>query len=209
MYLHPGYNITIGNAWPAKSVGVLSTAVYLINPAQRITVNGNITVWSAYIKILAPLTFQVWRPNRKWFTLIGETVYDQEANGSITFNVNDPISVRKGDIIGFKFPGRSVIPFNGTQCDLHDTYTKYRTNVNVHVGGTYFFKTMKPAWNFKTMKPVWNSCRSYSISATIQYYKGGTYNYIKLDSYPYTIITPSVLPYNITNILNYTVIVHH
>ena len=100
------------------------------------------------------MSFQVFRRSSgSRYTLIGQTKASARS-GTNTVAAN--IAIKKGDYLGFYFPGSSIIPFDGHECTTQRSY--YVQRPSVRVGSSYTFRQKERGWN---------PCRKYSQIAVI------------------------------------------
>ena len=104
---------------------------------------------------------QVWRNVRSNdFKLVGETDYNVKSAGVNHIQICPTIAVKSGDVLGFYFPANSIIPFDGSECELkRGYYVHYPTVSKVRVGASFTFSQMQKGWN---------PCRKYSLEATVE-----------------------------------------
>ena len=79
------------------------------------------------------------------------------------------IAVKKGDLLGFYFPGASIIPFKGHECTTPTTY--YEKNSDVQGDKNFLPRSIKDVkgktFEFKKKQNGWKPCRTYSQLAVI------------------------------------------
>ena len=91
------------------------------------------------------------------YTIVGQTEAKVIRTGSNSVYAN--IAVKKGDFLGFFFPGASIIPFDGHECTSQRSYYVQKPSRS----------SVKPgkSFTFKQKERGWNPCRKYSQIAVI------------------------------------------
>ena len=76
--------------------------------------SGFLLEWYFYATASAPITLQVWRPRgHNKYTLVAQTMCDKPTVGeNVVKAAETNIQVYKGDVIGFQFQDKNVIPFD-------------------------------------------------------------------------------------------------
>ena len=98
------------------------------------------------------------------------------------------MAVRKGDVIGFYFPGNSIIPFDGSECYTRRTlYVKSPIASRLKPGAIHYFSTKRGGWN---------PCRAYSLQVRIALVNGWK-NVKTIHSYGYILAWAGSLLYAI------------
>ena len=123
---------------------------------------GHLFGWRIYAQRSGEIILQVWRPTGSSYRykLVGQTEYEADKAGIHEISLNSEIEVEDGDVIGFFFPGQSIIPFDGSECYSRRTlYVKNPSRSSVKVGAYYTFRKKISGWN---------PCRNYSIVAQIR-----------------------------------------
>jgi len=93
------------------------------------------------------------------FTLISETPYNVPSKGVHVVKPKGIVTVRKGDVLGFFFPGHSIIPFDGQECARNPGLYVYAPHAaSVKPGRTFRFHAMRRGWR---------PCRQYSFNALV------------------------------------------
>ena len=99
--------------------------------------------WSVYIQRIDTIYFQIWRP--VWdnqFTLVWQTPFNPTKTGINVFDVEEPVNVKEGDKIGFRYKGGGVIPYkmeNWSDSSLPERRWYYAGTMNSEVDKTYSF----------------------------------------------------------------------
>jgi hypothetical protein len=87
---------------------------------KGIGMDGIIIKWSVYIRYTGTLILQVWRPQSSSdnFILVGQVTKKFTKTGSqyLAGSEVGNILVKRGDILGFQYPGKSPIFFSGGKC---------------------------------------------------------------------------------------------
>jgi len=140
-----------------------TNSIYITNPHFRYSASqhGVVKKWQFYAKTQGLIFLQVWkRSHGTVYTLRSQTRINIPRAGFNTVDANS-IEIERGDVLGYFFPGRSVIPFDGHECsdvNQRGLYVQRPTHSLVQPGRAFRFSLMQPGW-----KP----CRQYSYRAII------------------------------------------
>ena len=102
---------------------------------------------------------KVWRPTGQsyGYQLVSSTVFYARIRGVNLIHVHQYFRIRYGDVIGFYFPGKAIIPFDGAGCSSHrGVYALKPTQSNLKIGAVT---------NFKPTDTCQLPCRRYSVAA--------------------------------------------
>merc|ERR1712055_558732 len=135
-----------------------SNAMYIWELHRSISHSGTIKQWKFYARRTGQIYLQVFRKySGCYYKIIGQTIVNVRRTGSNTVNAN--IAVKKGDYLGFYFPGSSIIPFDGHECTSQRTYyVRSPSKSSIQVNRYFYFRQKQYGW-----KP----CRKYSQTAVI------------------------------------------
>jgi len=141
-----------------------SSAMYIPKPLEEFDIRTPITGWNFYAYRTGTIELMLFRPlnaENKDFEIVGKTVYNVLSAGEKTIRLDkeDWIKARPGDLIGFNFPGNSIIPFDREYgCDAEEW--------TVYVREPESEQASQGAENEFTRKQAgWYPCRRYAIRA--------------------------------------------
>ena len=106
------------------------------------------------------LNIKVWRrTGSTYYKLVGQTLVNVLKEGVYTVTTSHYIQVFDGDVIGFYYPGQSVIPFSTFSCiNKQGLFDRSPSMLGVKTGALFQFHSM-----IKMSHP----CRHYSLMARI------------------------------------------
>jgi len=145
----------------------LTNAFLLPDPQQAAFSDGLVIRWYLFIKILSiqhDVFFQIWRPSPgssspNVYTLVGLTYVQPTELRELEVDVDPPIWVKAGDVVGLYFPLYNPIGWTSVPCASE--YQRYRfitdQSFSAVVGRSYSFETAPSGESAP--------CRHYSFAA--------------------------------------------
>jgi len=157
----PGSGVITGFASnDRKFLDSWSNAMYIPNEHSIFKADGIISDYSLFARRPGTIVLQVWRhKGATSYELVTQTPFKVPSAGVHTVHPKDIVAVETGDVLGFYFPGNSIIPFDGHECSNNPgLYVRSPTPASVTPGKTFKFSKMQRGWN---------PCRQYAFSARI------------------------------------------
>jgi len=142
-----------------KFLDTWSNAMYIPN-VHAVVPDGILSEYSFYARRAGKIILQVFRHHSDTsYELISQTPFNVPSAGVHVVEPNELVAVHDGDVLGFFFPGHSIIPFDGHECaDNPGLYVQAPHEPSVVPGKVFKFRHMQKGWN---------PCRQYSFSALV------------------------------------------
>jgi len=160
----------VASAFPCSEIkdrghlDIWSSAMYIPKPMQEFSSKSVITGWNFYTRRAGKIVFMVFTPENESntrFSVRGKTETFASAPGehTVLLNKDEYIKARSGDVIGFYFPGNSMIPFDRQSGCSMPTWSAYIDNpTSVHTD-------LKTENSFTKKQAGWHPCRLYAFRA--------------------------------------------
>jgi len=140
-----------------------SDAMYIPKPTEEFETKDKIIGWHFYARRAGEIEFMVMRPSKGFlsFTIMDKTTFYVPKAGEHTIDLDKEHQLRakKGDVIGFYFPGDSIIPFDRQSGCSSESWTAY---IDDPSPSAVDIMTLN---KFSRKSVWWHPCRLYALRA--------------------------------------------